>query len=71
MLPVSKWLVEASTWDNASINPQTTLTTTTTTESLETTTSNTDASMPTEIFLIAGVSAVVIIALVVFAVKRR
>jgi hypothetical protein len=71
MLPVSKWMVEASTWDNESINPSSTPTTTTTNESTGTTTSTTDVPIPTEIFLITGVGAVVVIALVIFAVKWR
>ena len=71
MLPVSKWLVQASTWDNESINPSSTSTTTTTSESTETTTSTTDVPIPTEIFLIVGIGAVVVIALVVFVVKRK
>ena len=71
MLPVSRWLVEASSWDNESINPPSTHTTITTSESINTTTSTTDVTIPTEIFLIAGVGAVVVIALVVFAMKRR
>ena len=71
MLAVSKWLVQASTWDNESINPSSTTTTTTTPEDSTTTTSTTDIPIPTEMFIIAGGCAMVVIALVVIAVKRR
>jgi hypothetical protein len=73
MLPVAKWLVETSTWNNASINPSDTTTTTTIIppESTTTTTDITDIPFPTEMFILAGVGAVVVIALVIFSVKRR